>query len=115
MVGYKPHKIPHDHKYQSRGDFELKPKSTRAIIFSDDTTFVNSSETSSEPRKKPETIKSRPLTPIHDDKDAPSSVDIVEWIRKQQPRKISPWAWLLVILVILAAILVPVLVTKLVP
>jgi hypothetical protein len=101
MAGYNPHKIPHDHKYQSRGDFELKPKSKRASIFSNDTTLVDSSETSSEPPKK---------LPIPDDEDIPPNVDI----RKQQPRKRFPWGWLLVILLILAAILVPVLVTKLV-
>lgn len=113
MISYNPHKIPHDHKYQSRGDFELKPKSKRASVFSNDSTLVDSSETSSEHPKRLEKPK---LIPIPDDEEIPTNdTHIIEWIRKHQPRKRFRWGWLLVILlVILAAILVPVLVTKLV-
>jgi len=46
MVGFGPHRIPHDYKYQSKGDFDPAAKSNGADLLSVDgsTTLVGSSQ-----------------------------------------------------------------------
>lgn len=100
MTATRPHRIAHDYKYQTRGDFEKKPEyknttlhssrtatTKRGSVFSDnDSTLVGSDETS---------IFSKP--PIKLDKYPDSVVATEKPIKRRRW-----WPWILLIIAILA-------------
>jgi hypothetical protein len=105
MAAFGPHRIPHDHKYQSRGDFEnrlgyekVKPSSycnnvtRKGSIFSDnDSTLVGSSKGSSYSSEKPIKLDKYP--------------DSLQPPQKPKKRR-RPWLWLILIILALVAIAV---------
>jgi hypothetical protein len=102
-----PHRILHDHKYQSRGDFDFDTSSTkRTSVISDGSTLVASSIAGSDKKRLQKTSKSSSISlkPIKED----CEVRVADG-----PPKKRHWIWLITILCFVPAILIPVLVTML--
>lgn len=105
MAAFGPHCIPHDHKYQSRGDFEnrlgyekAKPSSYRdnvtrkgSSVSDNDSTLVASSEGSSYFSEKPKKLDKYP--------------DSLQPPQKPKKRR-RLWPWLILIVLALVAIAV---------
>jgi len=90
MSSHGPHRIPHDHKYQSRGDLERKTESKGGggVLSGDGSdTLVNSSKGSNFDSKKSSKGGIGPPKLPKDDECIPKSksVLITDWIKEQRP------------------------------
>ena len=115
MPKYGPHRIPHDHKYNSRGDFERKAeRKGGGGVFSDDgsDTLVNSSKGSHFGSKRSSKGKLGPAKLGKNDDYIPKSVLITDWIKEQRPKRRLRWWILLFVVILLMVIVIPVVVIK---
>jgi hypothetical protein len=111
MSRHGPHRISHDHKHQSRGDFERNAESKGGGgVLSDDgsDTLVGSSKGSNFGSKKSSKSKNGPPKFPKDDDYAPKSALITDSIKEHRPRRRLRWC----ILLLLAVIAIPLLVIK---